>query len=111
MQYNLNGSNPDGSNYPCLEQFSMVPKMFEPLKFDCSWKFSIFNIIDELISFYSEKKKKNYLLPPKTNISFRKNGIQKFQENMFWFQPAKRLTTLLSDSYIILYEYIKTGAW
>ena len=24
-----------GSNYPCLEQFSMVPKMFEPLKFDC----------------------------------------------------------------------------
>ena len=25
-----------GSNYPCLEQISMVPKMFEPLKFDCS---------------------------------------------------------------------------
>ena len=25
-----------GSNYPCLEQFSMVPKMFEPLKFDCT---------------------------------------------------------------------------
>ena len=24
-----------GSNYPCLEQFSMVPKMFELLKFDC----------------------------------------------------------------------------
>ena len=24
-----------GSNYPCLKQFSMVPKMFEPLKFDC----------------------------------------------------------------------------
>ena len=23
-----------GSNYPCVEQFSMVPKMFEPLKFD-----------------------------------------------------------------------------
>ena len=22
------------SNYPCLEQISMVPKMFEPLKFD-----------------------------------------------------------------------------
>ena len=27
-----------GSNYPCLEQFSMVPKMFEPLKFDCMYK-------------------------------------------------------------------------
>ena len=24
-----------GSNYPCLEQISIVPKMFEPLKFDC----------------------------------------------------------------------------
>ena len=24
-----------GSNYPCLERSSMVPKMFEPLKFDC----------------------------------------------------------------------------
>ena len=24
-----------GSNYPRLEQFSMVPTMFEPLKFDC----------------------------------------------------------------------------
>ena len=24
-----------GSNYPCLEKNSMVPKMFEPLKFDC----------------------------------------------------------------------------
>ena len=25
-----------GSNYPCLELVFMVPKMFEPLKFDCS---------------------------------------------------------------------------
>ena len=24
------------SNYPCLEQISMVPNMFEPLRFDCS---------------------------------------------------------------------------
>ena len=24
-----------GSNYPCLEQISMAPNMFEPLKFDC----------------------------------------------------------------------------
>ena len=23
------------SNYPCLERISMVPKMFEPLRFDC----------------------------------------------------------------------------
>ena len=24
-----------GSNYPCLERIYMVPKMFEPLRFDC----------------------------------------------------------------------------
>ena len=26
-----------GSNYPCLELIFMVPKVFEPLKFDCSY--------------------------------------------------------------------------
>ena len=25
----------NGSNYPCLELIFMVPKEFEPLKFDC----------------------------------------------------------------------------
>ena len=25
-----------GSNYPYLEQITMVPTMFEPLKFDCN---------------------------------------------------------------------------
>ena len=25
-----------GSNYPCLELILMVPKVFEPLKFDCT---------------------------------------------------------------------------
>ena len=27
-----------GSNYPCLERISMVPKMFEPLRLDCIHK-------------------------------------------------------------------------
>ena len=27
-----------GSNYPGLELIFMVPKVFEPLKFDCIWK-------------------------------------------------------------------------
>ena len=27
-----------GSNYPCLELIFMVPKVFEPLKFDCICK-------------------------------------------------------------------------
>ena len=26
-----------GSNYPCLERISMVPKMVEPLRFDCRY--------------------------------------------------------------------------
>ena len=26
-----------GSNYSCLELIFMVPKVFEPLKFDCIW--------------------------------------------------------------------------
>ena len=31
-----------GSNYPCLEQLYMVPKMFEPLRFDCTCTISNF---------------------------------------------------------------------
>ena len=26
-----------GSNYPCFEQLSMVPKIFQPLKFECTF--------------------------------------------------------------------------
>ena len=35
-----------GSNYPCLELIFIVPKVFEPLKFDCSLDtFPILNYI------------------------------------------------------------------
>ena len=35
-----------GSNYPCLERISMVPKMFEPLRFVCLiWIWSLFAYI------------------------------------------------------------------
>ena len=27
-----------GSNYPCLELIFMVPKVFEPLNFDCTFR-------------------------------------------------------------------------
>ena len=37
-----------GSNYPYLEQISMVPKMFEPLRFDCIY------IYNERIYIYNE---------------------------------------------------------
>ena len=30
----------NGSNYPCLELIFMVPKVFEPLKFDCNYGLS-----------------------------------------------------------------------
>ena len=30
-----------GSNYPSLELIFMVPKVFEPLKFDCNWIFTV----------------------------------------------------------------------
>ena len=35
-----------GSNYPCLELIFMVPKVFEPLKFDCILilPFSLFHV-------------------------------------------------------------------
>ena len=33
-----------GSNYPCLELIFMVPKVFEPLKFDCTQCIIILNI-------------------------------------------------------------------
>ena len=29
-----------GSNYCCLEQIIMIPKGFQPSKFDCIWYFS-----------------------------------------------------------------------
>ena len=37
-----------GSNYPCLERISMVPKMFEPLRFDCNYTFFNHPIADSL---------------------------------------------------------------
>ena len=30
-----------GSNYPYLEQISMVPKTFKPLRFHCIWKYRL----------------------------------------------------------------------
>ena len=33
-----------GSNYPCLKLILMVPKVFEPLKFDCTQP--IYNMFD-----------------------------------------------------------------
>ena len=32
-----------GSNHPCLELILMVPKVFEPLKFDCTYQIYVFS--------------------------------------------------------------------
>ena len=37
-----------GSNYPCLERISMVPKMFESLRFDCiSFAFNVIRFTND----------------------------------------------------------------
>ena len=38
-----------GSNYPCLELIFMVPKVFEPLKFDCTCGRRLY--LDQIIGF------------------------------------------------------------
>ena len=40
-----------GSNYPCLELVFMVPKVFEPLKFDCIYIY---------IYIYRERERERY---------------------------------------------------
>ena len=39
-----------GSNYPCLELIFMVPKVFEPLKFDYSY-IEVMNFVSELCEY------------------------------------------------------------
>ena len=41
-----------GSNYPCLELIFMVPKVFEPLKFYCSFMCSL---IDRLGNLHADQ--------------------------------------------------------
>ena len=49
-----------GSNYPCLELISMVPKVVEPLKFDCTYHFLLRALaIPELSLLLSQTEKLN----------------------------------------------------
>ena len=41
-----------GSNYPCLELTFMVPKVFEPVKFDCTNKIKIKPTCTESLKLY-----------------------------------------------------------
>ena len=57
-----------GSNYPCLELIFIVPKVFEPLKFDCIFLFLIvyglyFSILSEAFESFrilGERKHENF---------------------------------------------------
>ena len=42
-----------GSNYPCLELMFMVPKVFEPLKFDCIDNSAVYANVS--VMFFSRK--------------------------------------------------------
>ena len=50
-----------GSNYPCLELICMVPKVFEPLKFDCICYFDFRSNVLPSISLI-DNRKENVLL-------------------------------------------------
>ena len=45
-----------GSNYPCLELIFMVPKVFEPLKFDCTLQMPRWGLVSHT-SLYSLYRK------------------------------------------------------
>ena len=68
------------SSYPCLEQISMIPKMFEPLKFSC-----IFNLDLRLFSSVISKcpiALNTCVVPPKPSLlGQRKANIL---INFFW---------------------------
>ena len=48
-------STRSGSNYPCLELIFMVPKLFEPLKFDCSFSQDFHATTTKLLRMYLYK--------------------------------------------------------
>ena len=61
-----------GSNYPCLEQFCMVPKMFEPSKFDCIYKrFRAFFLMDHVKHLENDHWKVGYVSLEKKNFPSR----------------------------------------
>ena len=88
--------NLSGSNYPCLEQFSMVPKMFEPLKFDCNIYLLCLqtakgpiSVRIRLIWVFADR------LCPNTHIrSIRHNSLCQRTPTRFHVRPAKTKISL-----------------
>ena len=64
-----------GSNYPCLELIFMVPKVFEPLKFDCICIFSIHHLFE--LSWVNDLLFQHSPYPKMRDISILAEGIDK----------------------------------
>ena len=47
-----------GSNYPCLELIFMVPKVFEPLKFDYIWHCMFYVKVLMMMNYLQADKEK-----------------------------------------------------
>ena len=75
-----------GSNYPCLELIFMVPKVFEPLKFDCIWYMWIRE--DTLFVVQMEMR-----------------GIHVYGTDAC-IEPFKRQIKIAADDILIFYFYI-----
>ena len=68
----------NGSNYCCLELNFMVPKVFEPLKFDCRYITYVYTglyfpgvlqQVDQALEKEEEERRKNLLKKEQKNIN------------------------------------------
>ena len=84
-----------GSNYPCLERISMIQKMFEPLRFDCNFKYLFATSVKcsdyKTLSFVRKLAK-----PGPTNHPMAPNGTP-------WHHKALHGTTWHQNIYIRRY--------
>ena len=74
----------NGSNYPYLEQIFMVPKRFEPLRFDCSliWVSSVSNFSKPFIAHLRRFFTCHYIKP--TTVSRQELLHLKYKISMTW---------------------------
>ena len=60
-----------GSNYPCLELICMVPRVFEPFKFDCI-NFTVPGLVNKFVAAFAlARSKPNSHLGLLISISFK----------------------------------------
>ena len=84
------------SNYPCLELIFMVPKVFEPLKFDCM--FDWLNDVNNTELNYLSRLRKFEVYVRKKNVS---NVIEKIVKLKFFQQQLKFFSNIFFSSHLI----------